>query len=300
MRCLPLFLSILAACGGDAGSDSAAEPLQCEEVQPQYASCVRSSVAEVPGGWVYTRGTVEFDANGWVISDVVVDGEGTLLTDASQVHDDRGRVLSGRWDDDGDGRADKIADYDWDGCTLVGARYDFDDDGVVDQTRTATYDEQGRTLEVVAAGADPFRETWSYDGSTQTRTLDWGDDGTVDEVLTEVFEGEVRVLLENDENHDGVVDFAVRDTLEDGHWVERRIETGPDYTGSEEARHEVRTHAEGRTVDLWVDRGPDGTVDLEYRYSYDELDRLTRVKVDIDPTGDFGTDQRFVFDYTCP
>ncbi len=293
-----LALTLAVACG-DGGDTAAPIHLEtCEEVRPEYANCTRSSLIDSPSGWVFQRGTVTYGPDGWPRSERIEDGEGTVTTDYANTFDDRIRLVHAVWQDDAE--IPVTGTFTWDDCRMDQESYDTDEDGVADTFQENLYDDQGRHIGVVGTGEDVFRISIEYVEDTVTERLDLDDDGTIDRIETTTLVGNNPVRYELDEDGDGTAELVETKVWKGDDYIERTRELFVGYAGTLGSEHEVRTFGEHGLDEVLVDRDIDGVLDLHYKYSWDALGRVVKIRVEHDPTGSFQADQRFFYTYDCP
>jgi serralysin len=200
-------------------------------------------------GTVDTRWTYTYDANGLDIHDEGDDGlDGTIDETYDQTYDEAGQLLLVVW------KQPAMVD-DW----RLSMTYD------ALERKSSEVDEFGD-------GSPPYRETWTYDGATAIRDIDWESDGVIDERTTFVEDasgkpitGTVVQLPDNTPagsyvyTYDAAGHQTRRDRLDaNGALVERFDRS---YNSDENLTHQVLT------------RYPTGTVIVEDTLTYDDRGR---------------------------
>jgi hypothetical protein len=209
----------------DSDTDTDADPSVPSDPETPLANCESLEHHDWDGGMSDDEFLDRYDANGNKVyhrSDFGTDHEWDAI--GTYEYDARGNLIHTDWDEEADGVIDQELDYTYedDNDLLTATQSEY---GSVVEVSTYTHDESGvlERIDVDAGGNgsidDVYHVTVEVDGSgnvTTTEELDYGNDGTTDELFVLVENAdrtEVRATF--DEDLDGDADFVIEQTYDE-------------------------------------------------------------------------------------
>ena len=211
-----------------------------------------------------------------------------------------GKIWIEDYDAYSDGQIDRRTTYTYynDGNPYQ-RQYDWSADGIIEFLVTYTYYRDGN-LETETEEDFEENPTWIkvikiyYDslGRKQTSTMDIGDDGVIESLVTYRYYKENGLLhtIEYDEKADGTVDFQVIYYYE-GNVV---IKDYDDPAGGDPEERDVFTYDDnGNLVMEEWDYGVDGVVDHRFTWIYNDNGCLSREEVDYD--ANYSNDYLYIY-----
>jgi YD repeat-containing protein len=233
----------------------------------------------------------------WV--DLVVD---ELELRVTITYDAEDHAIASEADYDGDGIVDSTDAMFYQGDLLIRTEIDWDPDGAADQITTYEYDAAGRLIATEDDWVDPAdtdqRLTHIWQGDLHVRTEGDDDiDGTIDSVTTYVYYPDDRLqIMERDTDNDPAANYRETWTYDD---AARTARTSIDFGANGEADdHYLREYDAGGRL-IREDRGvvPGQFTGIRILFSYDSFGN--RLREDMDQFVDGPVDILGEYFYDC-
>lgn len=179
-------------------------------------------------------------------------------------------------DTSGDGTADEVTSYHYDGFgNVIEQRRDNDADGLADYIQKSTYDANQRSI---------------------LRTYDEDGDGSADRVYSDEYDNNGnRLRYVHDYDGDGVAN-VIGSYAYDAYGNQFRIESDDDGDGVANFISIYTYDEQGNRLSETTDSDADGQTDSATTYTYDDADRLLTYSVDTDGDGAPNEISRYTYD----